>query len=90
MYKIIEQLETATGITTQQSSENNNKDSPRGTSAVDGFRTRYGWYFVADCITGGNVFYEDELMEWSAIRFLNRVKYLKDKNEAEAFERSLK
>jgi len=41
-------------------------------------------------MTGGDPFKEDELMKWPALRFLNRLQYIKQKNEAEEFERSIK
>ena len=40
-------------------------------------------------ITGGDPFKEDELMEWSIARFLNRIQYMKHKAESEQFAQSI-
>lgn len=46
----------------------------------------WGWYAVVDDVTGGDPFKEDEVWSWGVVRFLNRLSYMKDKNEVIAEE----
>ena len=50
------------------------------------FLNFWGWYAVVDDITGGDPFKEDEVWSWGVVRFLNRLSYMKDKNEVIAEE----
>ena len=50
------------------------------------FLNFWGWYAVVDDVTGGDPFKEDEVWSWGVVRFLNRLSYMKDKNEVIAEE----
>jgi len=60
----------------------NSRERERDRTTIEVFRDRYGWYYLVDCVTAGDPFKEAELMEWGAIRFLNRLLYIKERNEA--------
>lgn len=62
------------------------RDSPRSRFSAD-----YGWYHTISWVVDNTPnITEDQLCEWTAIRFLNRVQYLKHKAELEQFEANQK
>lgn len=67
----------------------NDTEVQRRDDAWGRFSESWGWYNTLDwVVTNTPNVTEDEVGEWTAIRFLNRIQYLKQKHEVIEFERS--
>jgi hypothetical protein len=68
----------------EQPEDNKRKDA--GITRNDIRRSFYdywGWEATIDEITMGQPWLEDEIYNWNVVRFLNKLAYMKDKNELE-------
>lgn len=52
-------------------------------SITNNFYSYWGWQITLDKMTQGDATKEDEILDWTVIKFLNKLSYLKDKHDFE-------
>ena len=74
------------GLFGRGGSDEDDKQGDRNRTERERFVDFWGWIHIVKEVSQANRITEDDVHDWSVIRLLNELAYLKDKNKMEAEE----